>query len=205
MLKQRGIDSVTRMNRRKADFRRGKRLGKGDHIVDWPKPTKPRSIDTKEYNLLPDHLAIREIRVHVDQAGFRSKTIIVVTTMLDFELVSKDDLANLFRARWNNETDLKALKQTMRMEILRCKTPELVRKEIWAHILAYNLIRTIIAQAATKHSYRHYVPIAYITLRPRIAGRRPTRTSHERHDSTSTSGVGRRTFTNRTPSLRPGV
>jgi hypothetical protein len=71
--------------------------------------------------------------------------------MLDVELVSKDDLANLFRARWNNETDLKALKQTMRMEILRCKTPELVRKEIWAHILAYNLIRTIIAQAAIKH------------------------------------------------------
>lgn len=151
MLKQRGIDSVTRLHRRKADFRRGKRLGKGDHIVNWSKPTKPRSIDTKEYNLLPDHLAIREIRVHVDQVGFRSRTIFVVTTMLDVELVSKDDLANLFRARWNNETDLKALKQTMRMEILRCKTPELVRKEIWAHILAYNLIRTIIAQAAIKH------------------------------------------------------
>jgi hypothetical protein len=151
MLKQRDVDSVTRLNRRKADFRRGKRLGKGDHIVNWPKPTKPRSIDTKEYNLLPGHLAIREIRVHVDQAGFRSKTIFVATTMLDIELVNKDDLANLFLARWNNEIDLRALKQTMQMEILRCKTPELVRKEIWAHILAYNLIRTIIAQAALKH------------------------------------------------------
>jgi hypothetical protein len=152
MLKQRDVDSVTRLNRRKADFRRGKRLGKGDHIVNWPKPTKPRSIDTKEYNLLPGHLAIREIRVHVDQAGFRSKTIFVATTMLDIELVNKDDLANLFLARWNNEIDLRALKQTMQMEILRCKTPELVRKEIWAHILAYNLIRTIMAQAASKHA-----------------------------------------------------
>ena len=65
--------------------------------------------------------------------------------------ITKDDLAQLYRARWNAELDLRSLKQTMQMEILRCKTPELVRKEIWTHLLAYNLIRTIIAQAATKH------------------------------------------------------
>src|SRR5262249_28023662 len=64
---------------------------------------------------------------------------------------TKDDLAQLFRARWNAELDLRSLKQTLQMDILRCKTPELVRKEIWTHILAYNLIRTIMAQAATKH------------------------------------------------------
>ena len=67
---------------------------------------------------------------------------------------SKDDLAELYRARWNAELDLRSLKQTMQMDILRCKTPELVRKEIWTHILAYNLIRTIIAQAANKHRHR---------------------------------------------------
>jgi hypothetical protein len=70
---------------------------------------------------------------------------------LDTEEVTASDLASLYRARWNAELDLRSLKQTMQMDILRCKTPELVRKEIWTHILAYNLIRTIIAQAASKH------------------------------------------------------
>src|SRR5205814_7068937 len=64
---------------------------------------------------------------------------------------TKDDLAQLYRARWHAELDLRSLKQTLQMDVLRCKTPELVRKELWAHILAYNLIRTIIAQAASKH------------------------------------------------------
>jgi len=151
LLKGRGVDTVTSLCKRKADFRRGKRLGKGDHIVRWPKPTKPRTIDRKTYNSLPEFLTVRETRVRVEQAGFRTQTIIVVTTLLDTESVTRDDLAQLYRARWNAELDLRSLKQTMQMDILRCKTPELVRKEIWTHILAYNLIRTIIAQAATQH------------------------------------------------------
>src|SRR4029078_3580515 len=84
--------------------------------------------------------------------GFRNRKMIIVTTLLDAEEVSASDLAELYRARWNAELDLRSLKQTIQMDILRCKTPELVRKEIWTHILAYNLIRTIIAQAAAKHS-----------------------------------------------------
>ena len=151
MLKERGVDTVTSLCKRKADFRRGKRLGKGDHIVQWPKPTKPRTIDRKTYNSLPEFLTVRETLVRVEQAGFRTQTIIVVTTLLDTEEITRDDLAQLYRARWNAELDLRSLKQTMQMDILRCKTPELVRKEIWTHLLAYNLIRTIIAQAATKH------------------------------------------------------
>jgi hypothetical protein len=78
--------------------------------------------------------------------------MIVVSTLLDAEEATAGDLAELYRARWNAELDLRSLKQTMQMDILRCKTPELVRKEIWTHILAYNLIRTIIAQAAIKHA-----------------------------------------------------
>jgi hypothetical protein len=77
--------------------------------------------------------------------------MIVVSTLLNAEEVTAHDLAELYRARWNAELDLRSLKQTMQMDILRCKTPELVRKEIWTHILAYNLIRTVIAQAANKH------------------------------------------------------
>ena len=152
LMKQRGIDSVTRLHHcRLADFRRGKRLGKGDHIVEWRRPSLIRSIDWQALKLLPERLTIRETRVQVQQPGFRSQNIIVVTTLLDAEEVTASDLAGLYRARWNAELDLRSLKQTMQMDILRCKTPELVRKEIWTHILAYNLIRTIIAQAANKH------------------------------------------------------
>jgi len=73
------------------------------------------------------------------------------TTLLNAEAFTSEDLAQLYRSRWNAELDLRTLKTTLQMEMLRCKTPELVRKEIWTHILAYNLIRSVMAQAATKH------------------------------------------------------
>ncbi len=151
-LQERGVDTVIRLRvHRSADFRRGRRLGKGDHIVQWPRPGIIRSIDWQTLKSLPEFLTVRETRVQVEQPGFRSTTIIVVTTLLDAHEVTASDLAELYRARWNAELDLRSLKQTMQMDILRCKTPELVRKEIWTHILGYNLIRTIIAQAACKH------------------------------------------------------
>jgi hypothetical protein len=153
MLKQRDVDSVCRFNsaNRKTDFRRGKRLGKDDHIVTWLKPTKPRSIDRQTYNTLPESLTIRECRVPIAQPGFRVKVVVIATTLLDHVAYPPSKLAELYRARWNAELDLRSLKRTMQMDVLRCKTPELVRKELWTHILAYNLIRTIIAQAAHKH------------------------------------------------------
>lgn len=152
MLKQRGVDCVCRLtSHRKADFRRGKRLGEDDHVVKWFKPAKPRSIDRETYDTLPESLTIRECRVQVEQPGFRVRILIVATTLLDADEVTRDDLAQLYRARWNAELDLRSLKQTLQMDVLRCKTPELVRKELWTHILAYNLIRTIAAQAAIKH------------------------------------------------------
>jgi hypothetical protein len=151
MLKQRGVDTVTRLCRRQADFRRGKRLSKGDHVVRWYKPKHHKTADKETYNALPEFLLVRETRIRIAQAGFRTKTMIVVTTILDTEHTTKDDLADLYRARWNNELDFRSLKTTMQMDNLRCKTPELVRKEVWTHVLAYNLIRTIIAQAASKH------------------------------------------------------
>jgi hypothetical protein len=152
MLKQRDVDSVCRFtSHRKADFRRGMRLGKDDHIVTWHKPTRPRSIDRETYNRLPDSLTIRECRVQIAQPGFRVRVVVIATTLLDHVAYPPSELAALYRARWNAELDLRSLKQTMQMDVLRCKTPELVRKELWTHILAYNLIRTILAQAAQKH------------------------------------------------------
>jgi Transposase DDE domain len=152
MLKQRGVDSVCRLTcHRKADFRRGRRLGEGDHVVEWPKPPKPRSIDRQGYAALPASLSIREVRVRVEQAGFRTRALVVATTLLDPEEFTAGDLARLYRERWNAELDLRSLKRTLQMDVLRCKTPDLVRKEIWAHVLAYNLIRTVMAQAAAEH------------------------------------------------------
>jgi IS4 transposase len=152
-LKQRGVDCVCRLtSHRKADFRRGRRLGEGDHVVEWPKPRKPRSIDQAAYDALPESLTVRETRVRVEKAGFRTRALVVATTLLDAEEFSADDLGRLYRARWNAELDLRSLKRTLQMDVLRCKTPDLVRKEIWAHVLAYNLIRTVMAQAAARHS-----------------------------------------------------
>ncbi|HUQ70146.1 MAG TPA: IS4 family transposase [Planctomycetaceae bacterium] len=153
LLQDRGLELVGRLNKanRKTDFRRGKRLGPQDHIVRWFKPTSIRSLDRKTYQTLPESITVREARIRVAQTGFRTKAIVVVTTILDPAQASKEDLARLYRARWNNELDLRSIKSTMQMDQLRCKTPELVHKEIWTHILAYNLIRTLMAQAAAKH------------------------------------------------------
>ncbi|WP_146574674.1 transposase, partial [Botrimarina hoheduenensis] len=152
-LQERGVHAVSQLQvMRKADFRKGQRLGKGDHLVEWPKPSTIRSVDWPTYRDLPDTITVRECRVVIGQAGFRNKSIVVVTTLLDPDEFTRDDLAALYRARWNAELDLRSVKTTMQMEVLRCKTPELVRKEIWTHVLAYNLIRTVMAQAASEHA-----------------------------------------------------
>jgi hypothetical protein len=153
LLQERGVELVSRLNKanRTADFRRGKRLGNHDHIVRWLKPSSIRSLDRESYQALPEYITIRETKIRVSQRGFRTKSIVVVTTLLDAQQTTKEDLASLYRARWNNELDLRSIKSTMQMGELRCKTPELVRKEIWTHVLAYNLIRTVMAQAAAKH------------------------------------------------------
>ncbi|QDU89453.1 Transposase DDE domain protein [Pirellulimonas nuda] len=119
-------------------------------MVRWPKP-HIRGVGRKAQLAMPRYLTVRELRVSVKQPGFRTKVIIVVTTLLDPKQYPKEDLAELYRARWNQELDLRTIKTTMQMDVLRCKTPELVRKEAWTHLLAYNLIRTVMAQAAAKH------------------------------------------------------
>ena len=151
-LQQRGVDVVTRLNKstRKADFRKGQRLGKNDRLVQWTKPWI-RDMDREQRRAIPDFITVRQCRFWVDEPGFRSREVVIITTMLDPREVSVAELADLYRMRWSNETDFSSLKVTLQMDVLRCKTPELVRTEIWAHVLAYNLIRTIMAQAALRH------------------------------------------------------
>src|SRR5262249_10349479 len=105
MLQARGVELVSRLNKahRKADFRRGRRLGSDDHIVRWAKPTSIRSLDREAYWALPESITVREARVRVAQPGFRTRSVVVVTTLLDPRQVTKEDLAALDRARLNAE------------------------------------------------------------------------------------------------------
>jgi hypothetical protein len=146
---RRGVDVVVRLHqRRRAEFRRGRRLGRGDHVVSWPRPARPEWLDAATYAALPAALSVREVAVRVRQRGFRTRRLVVVTTLRDAAAFAAWELAALYRARWHAELDLRSLKVTLGMDVLRCKSPPMVRKEVWAHLLAYNLIRTVMAQAA---------------------------------------------------------
>jgi hypothetical protein len=149
LLKQRGVDVVTRGHQiRHRDFRTGERLGAMDHVVTWRKPPRPEWMDVVTYGSLPKTMKVRELAVIVAQKGFRTQGLVVQTTLIDPADVSDDDLAQLYRCRWHVELDLRSLKITLGMDVLTCKTPEMVRKEIWTRLLAYNLIRGLMAQSA---------------------------------------------------------
>jgi Transposase DDE domain len=149
---QRGVDVVVRLHqRRRCDLRRGRRLGPNEHIVAWPKPARPAWMDAATYASLPAALELREVRVRVCQRGFRTTVFVVVTTLLDAATYPAADLAELYRLRWHAELDLRCLKTTLGMDVLRCKSPAMVRKEVWAHLLVYNLIRAVLAQAAVEY------------------------------------------------------
>jgi hypothetical protein len=149
----RGVDGLFRMHqRRKVDFRRGRRVGIEDHVVTWTKPERPDWMDEAAYAQIPEALTVRELRITVQQPGFRVNELVLVTTMLDAEAYAKEELADLFLQRWNIELDLRSIKDVLQMDILRCKSPEMVQKEIWMHLLAYNLIRGVMAQAAEGHN-----------------------------------------------------
>ncbi|MGH8529559.1 MAG: IS4 family transposase [Nevskiales bacterium] len=152
-LRRAGVDLVFRLNAaRRADFRRGRRLGHDDHVLRWRKPTRrPDWLSEAEFAALPDELELREVRVRVKLPGFRVRSLIVVTTLLDPQQFSKHDVAELFRQRWHAELDLRSIKTVMQMDVLRCKTPEMVRKELWVHLLAYNLLRSVMCAAAAEH------------------------------------------------------
>lgn len=152
LMQQRGADFVGRMHsQRKVDFRRGEQLGRGDHVVCWKRPPRPEWMTRQQYATIPATLRMREFRYRVVRPGYRPRMIVVATTLLDPEQFPVAELARLYRLRWDAEINLRSLKTMMHMDVLRCHTPEMVRKEIWAHLLAYNLIRTVIAQAALQH------------------------------------------------------
>lgn len=155
LLLQRGVEVAFRLHhRRKYDFRRGRRLGRYDHVVAWQRPARPKWMDEATYATIPETLTVRELHFRVVKPGCRSRAIIVATTLLDDHVYRKDDIADLYHQRWHAELDLRSIKQTLGMDALACKSPALARKELWAHLLGYNLARTVAAQAAWEHGLR---------------------------------------------------
>jgi hypothetical protein len=136
---------------RHSDFRRGRRLGKYDHIIVWTRPDRPAWMDEETYARIPETLELREIRYNVVERGRRTKTIDIITTLVDVDLYSKEDIAELYGFRWNSELDIRSIKACLNLAHVRCKSPEMVHREVWATILAYNLIRTTAAGAALVH------------------------------------------------------
>jgi len=108
-------------------------------------------MDQATYEALPETVALREVRTKITTPGCRVEELVVVTTLRDGQTFTKEEILNLYDKRWHAELDLRSIKTQMKMEILRCKTPAMVRKEIWAHLLAYNLVRKVMAQAAEEH------------------------------------------------------
>ena len=136
---------------RHSDFRRGKRLGKYDHIIVWTRPPRPEWMDEATYEQIPEKLELREIRYNIVVPGRRTRTIDVITTLTDADEYTKEEIAELYGFRWNSELDIRSIKDSLNLGHVRCKSPEMVRRELWTTILGYNLIRTTAAGAALVH------------------------------------------------------
>jgi hypothetical protein len=152
LLLQRQVDVCARLHqRRKSDFRRGQRLGPDDRLITWTKPARPEWMDEATYGAIPDTLTLREVRFCIAAPGRRVKVLTVVTTLIDPQQYSREDIAALYGFRWNSELDIRSIKQSLNLSHVRCKSPEMVRRELWTTLLGYNLIRTTTAAAAVLH------------------------------------------------------
>jgi hypothetical protein len=145
------VDDVGRQHqRRKADFRRGQRLGSEDHLLSWSTPARPAWLEEAAYPQVPDRLQGRERRVRVPRHGGRTGVLLVVPTLLPPTAFTKEDRADRSRCRWHVELDLRAIQTALGMAIVRGKTPAMVRKELGRHVLAYHLLRGVMATAAVQ-------------------------------------------------------
>jgi len=142
-------DFVVRLHQcRKTDFRKAQRLGQGDHLVAWTRPQRPNWMDQATYEEIPKSITLRLVEVQIHEPGFRVASLVVVTTLTEAKAFPREEIAELYRKRWMAELDIRAIKKTMGMDILRCKSPAMVRGEIWTCLLAYNLIRKTMLQSA---------------------------------------------------------
>jgi len=158
-----GVDTVMRLHQaRPRDLRRGKHIGHNDRLVTWQKPRqRPRGCTLTDWRRAPDTLTLRLVYVSVNIPGFRTQSLVVVTTLTDPVAYPAEDIARLYLRRWAVELFFRDIKITLGMDVLRCQTPAMVRKEIVMHAIAYNLIRAIMQQAAALY----HVPIERLSFK----------------------------------------
>jgi len=157
LIRQQQADGVLRKHHARAtDFRRGRKNAARDHQVEWHKPNAaPAHMSADEFDAIPHTLTVREVCLRLSRKGFRDQFIIVVTTLLDAQQFTAENLTQLYRWRWQAaEINFRHLKTTLQMEMLTAKTPEIVRKELWTHLLAYNLLRSVMEKAAPLLDYQ---------------------------------------------------
>jgi len=145
----RGIDLVARAQHRRVGSQTVESRADGNILV-WHRPNKPHGMKGEQYRSYPKTLLMREVPVDARDRNNRVEQFHVITTILDAS-VDGGQIGSLYERRWEGEVDIRSIKSTMRMDILRCKTPEMVHKEIWTHLLAYNLLRTAMAVAADEN------------------------------------------------------
>lgn len=147
-----GAHSLFRLHqRRPADLRQGKRLGKNDRLLTWRKPwqwQRPRYLSKAIWKRIPAELSVRVVRFTLAVPGFRTQSVTLVTTLLDPVAYPAEELARLYARRWQIELWFRDLKTSMGMEALRCKSPQMVHKELEMFFIAYNLIRVLMAEAS---------------------------------------------------------
>lgn len=152
LLRLQGVDVCVRMHQsRRVNFRRGKRLGPKDHVVTWTRPDRPDWMTPEDFARIPETLEMRELAYRIVERGRRTEMVTIATTLLDAEAYPKDEVAQLYGCRWDSEVDIRSVKSNLNVAHVRCKSPEMVQRELWMTILAYNLIRTTAASAAALH------------------------------------------------------
>ncbi len=151
-LSQAGVEVCARLHQaRHRDFRRGERLGKYDHLVTWIRPPRPEWMTAEQYARIASTLTLRETQFAISAPGSRSTSLTVVSTLTDPEEYPQEQIAELFGCRWNVELDIRHIKQTLHLDHVACKSPAMVRRHLWVTLLAYNLIRKVMAAAAAGH------------------------------------------------------
>jgi hypothetical protein len=157
-LKDRGVDSVITLARRipVTETESVKVLDENDLLIQWKRPVRTvnSSYSQSDWEGLPETLMLRQIKVSIDQPGFRTKGFYIITTLLDSKEYKADDLADLYFQRWDVELFFRDIKTTMGMDILRCKTPDMIRKEIVMHLIAYNGILYLMVEATVRAGNR---------------------------------------------------
>ena len=165
-LKKQGIDSVIHLNQsRNSDMTKGKKLGPNERLQIWTKPVKPPTgVSEDEFATVPETLTVRVVEIHFRARGFRYTSCLIVTTLLEADIYNVEALGELYFQRWTVELHFRELKTFLGMEILHCRSPHMIKRELQMHLIAYNVIRHVMQSA----SIRNHKPLARISFKGSI-------------------------------------